>query len=78
MAMPEERGGQPKYRMVVYWSEQDQLWLVDVPDLPGAMADGKTPAEAVAMAQKVIENWLEVARMDGRPIPPPQVEQPTT
>lgn len=64
------------YRMVVYWSEQDQLWLVEVPDLPGAMANGKTPAEAIAMAQEVISNWLEVARMDGRPIPAPQTGQP--
>ncbi len=64
------------YRMVVYWSEQDHLWLVEVPELPGAMADGSTPAEAIAMAQEVIENWLEVARMDGRPIPAPQVGQP--
>jgi predicted RNase H-like HicB family nuclease len=64
------------YRMVVYWSEQDHLWLVEVPELPGAMADGKTPAEAIAMAQEVIENWLEVARMDGRPIPTPQAGQP--
>jgi predicted RNase H-like HicB family nuclease len=67
---------QHNYRMVIYWSEQDQLWLVEVPELPGAMADGKTPTEAIAMAQEVIENWLEVARMDGRPIPAPQAGQP--
>lgn len=64
------------YRMVVCWSEQDQLWLVEVPELPGAMADGQTAEEAVSMAQEVIEHWLEVARMDGRPIPEPQVGQP--
>jgi len=61
-----------RYRMNVYWSDQDQLWLVEVPDLPGAMADGATPEEAVTNAQLVIENWLEVAQMDGWPIPEPQ------
>jgi predicted RNase H-like HicB family nuclease len=61
-----------RYRMNVYWSEQDQLWLVEVPDLPGAMVDGATPEEAVINAQLVIENRLEVAQMDGRPIPEPQ------
>jgi len=61
-----------RYRMNVYWSDQDQLWLVEVPDLPGAMADGATPEEAVTNAQLVIANWLEVAQMDGRPIPEPQ------
>ena len=60
------------YRMNVYWSEADTLWLVEIPDLPGAMADGETPGEAIAHAEEVIENWIEVARMDGRPIPEPQ------
>jgi len=63
---------QHRYRMNVYWSERDGLRLVEVPELPGAMADGTTPEEAVAHAQEVIANWIEVARMDGRPIPQPQ------
>ena len=63
---------QYRYRMNVYWSAVDNFWLVEVPELPGAMADGATPEEAVHMAQEVIENWIEVARMDGRPVPEPQ------
>ena len=63
---------QNRYRMNVYWSAIDNLWLVEVPELPGAMADGATPEEAVRMAQEVIENAIEVARMDGRPVPEPQ------
>jgi len=51
-----------KYRMHLYWSEPDQAWIVDIPDLPGAMADGETPEAAVAMAQKVIALWIETAR----------------
>jgi predicted RNase H-like HicB family nuclease len=63
---------QHHYRMNVYWSEADSRWLVEIPDLPGAMADGETPEEAIEHAAEVIENWIEVARMDGRPIPEPQ------
>lgn len=60
------------YRMIVSWSDEDQLWLVEIPDLPGAMADGATPEEAVQNAQIIIAEWIEVARQDGRPIPDPR------
>lgn len=65
--MPEYR-----YRMIVRWSEPDQLWLVEVPELPGCMADGATPEEAVTNARTIIDEWIMVARMDGRPVPEPQ------
>lgn len=61
-----------KYRMILTWSKLDNAWLVEIPELPGAMADGATPEEAVANAQVIIEEWLEVAREEGRPIPQPQ------
>lgn len=61
-----------KYQMVLRWSERDGAWLVEVPELPGAMADGSTPTEAVANALVIIDEWLEVAREEGRPIPTPQ------
>jgi predicted RNase H-like HicB family nuclease len=63
-----------KYRMHLYWSEPDQAWIVAIPDLPGAMADGETPEAAVAMAQEVIALWIETARERGQPIPEPQAE----
>jgi predicted RNase H-like HicB family nuclease len=44
-----------KYRIVLTWSERDGAWLVEMPELPGAMADGATPAEAVAKAQVIID-----------------------
>ncbi len=61
-----------KYRMILTWSKPDNAWLVEIPELPGAMADGATPEEAVANAQVIIDEWLEVAREEGRPIPQPQ------
>ncbi len=63
-----------KYRMRLSWSEADQAWLVEVPDLPGCMADGETPEQAVAMAQVIIGEWIETAQAHGWPIPEPQAE----
>lgn len=61
-----------KYEMIVFWSEDDQKWLVDVPELPGCMADGNTAVEALENAEKVIFEWLETAREIGREIPQPK------
>ena len=60
------------YEMIIYWSKIDDCYLVEVPELPGCMADGKTRAEAIANAEIIIEEWLETAREDGRPIPDPR------
>ncbi len=61
-----------KYELVVYWSEEDQSFLVEVPELSGCMADGETYEQAVANAQHVIEQWIETARELGRPVPEPR------
>jgi len=60
-----------KYSMIVSWSEDDNCYLVSVPDLPGCMADGKTPTEAVENAEIIIAEWIETAQMLGREIPKP-------
>lgn len=60
------------YEMIIYWSKIDDCYLVEVPELPGCMADGKTRAKAIANAEIIIEEWLETAREDGRPIPEPR------
>ena len=61
----------PKYSMLISWSEEDQAYIVSVPELPGCMADGKTPEEAVKEAQNVIELWIETALEDGETITEP-------
>ena len=58
--------------MIIYWSDEDNCYLVEVPKLPGCMADGKTRAEAVANAEVIISEWIEVAKEDGRTIPKPK------
>ena len=61
-----------KYELVVYWSPEDGCFIVEVPELPGCMADGKTYEEAVVNAQGVISEWLETAQELGREIPEPK------
>ena len=61
-----------KYELVVYWSEDDGAYIVDVPELSGCMADGKTYKEAIQNALVVIEEWMETARELGRSIPMPK------
>ena len=61
-----------KYEIIIYWSTDDNVFIVEVPELPGCMADGKTYQEAIANAEVIIEEWLETARDLGRPIPVPR------
>lgn len=61
-----------RYELVIYWSRDDDSFVVEVPELPGCMSDGKTYHEAVTNAEAVIANWIETARELGRPIPEPK------
>ncbi|NEO67621.1 MAG: type II toxin-antitoxin system HicB family antitoxin, partial [Moorea sp. SIO4G2] len=55
-----------------YWNESDQAFIVEVPELPGCMADGQTYLEAVSNAEVVIKEWIETAQELGRDIPTPK------
>jgi predicted RNase H-like HicB family nuclease len=61
-----------KYELIVYWSDADDAFIVEVPELPGCMADGETYEQAVSNARQVIEAWIETARELGRPVPEPK------
>ena len=61
-----------KYERIIFWSEEDQRWIVDVPELPGCMADGETAVEALENVEIIINEWLEQARELGREIPQPK------
>ena len=61
-----------RYELIIYWSDEDQAFVVEVPELPGCMADGDTYEQAVANARQVIGEWIETARELGRPIPEPK------
>jgi predicted RNase H-like HicB family nuclease len=61
-----------RYEIVMYWSDADQAFIAEVPELPGCAADGQTRQEALANAEVVIDEWLETARELDRPIPEPK------
>ena len=61
-----------RYEVIIYWSDVDQAFIAEVPELPGCAADGESYAEAVANVQVVIREWIETARELGREIPEPK------
>lgn len=60
------------YEMIIWWSREDDAFVVDVPELPGCLAHGVTRAEALASAEEAIAFWLQTAQEDGLPIPEPR------
>ncbi len=61
-----------KYEIIIYWSEEDQVFMADVPELPGCMAHGKTHDEALANTKEAVQLWIDTAREFGDPIPEPK------
>lgn len=61
-----------KYEMGIYWSDRDDAFVVEVPELPGCMADGSSYQEAVLNAEQIIQEWLDTAKEEGRAIPEPK------
>ena len=60
------------YPVVLYWSADDEAFIVEVPDLPGCMADGPTQEIALANATVIIQEWMQFALDLGREIPAPR------
>lgn len=58
--------------MIIYWSNEDEAFVVDVPELPGCMAHGETREAALQAAEEAVDLWVEAARADGRPVPEPK------
>ena len=61
-----------KYEIIIYWSQADEAFIAEVPELPGCAADGRTYKEALANVEIVIHEWIETAKELGRPIPTPR------
>jgi predicted RNase H-like HicB family nuclease len=61
-----------KYELIICWSETDRAFLVEVPELPGCMADGETYQAAVQNVEIIIQEWIETAQSLDRPIPEPK------
>ena len=61
-----------RYEIIIYWSQADEAFIAEVPELPGCAADGKTYKEALANVEIVIQEWIETAKELGRPNPEPR------
>jgi predicted RNase H-like HicB family nuclease/predicted RNA binding protein YcfA (HicA-like mRNA interferase family) len=61
-----------KYEIIIYWSNDDNAFVAEVPELPGCMAHGDTYESALNNAQDAIQHWLDIAREQGDTIPEPQ------
>jgi predicted RNase H-like HicB family nuclease len=63
---------EPRYEIIIYWSDEDRAFIAEVPELPGCAADGPTYEAAVANVKTVIAEWIEMAQEMGRDIPRPR------
>ncbi|MCD8212151.1 MAG: type II toxin-antitoxin system HicB family antitoxin [Oscillospiraceae bacterium] len=61
-----------KYEVIIYWSEADNAFITEMPELPGCMADGETSSAALANIERVASEWIEAACALRRPIPEPK------
>lgn len=62
----------PRYEVIIYWSDEDEAFIAEVPELPGCASDGRTYQEALANVQVIIDEWIETATELGRTIPEPR------
>ena len=63
---------EPHYYINLFWSDEDGLWIADVPDLRGCTTHGRTRSDAIKNAAEAVEGWLETARDTGLDIPEPR------
>jgi predicted RNase H-like HicB family nuclease len=61
-----------RYEIIIYWSQVDESFIAEIPELPGCMADGASYKEALANAEVVIQEWIDTAIELGCPIPEPK------
>jgi predicted RNase H-like HicB family nuclease len=60
------------YHIAIFYSQADSGYIADIPDLRYCSAFGATPAEALAQLEMAKATWVEAARAEGKPIPPPR------
>ena len=61
-----------RYEVIIYWSDEDDAFVAEVPELPGCMADGRTYKEAIRAVERVAKEWIDTARELGRDVPDPK------
>ena len=61
-----------RYEIIIFWSDDDQAFIAEVPEFPGCMSDGPTYQDALKNVETVIGEWIETARELGRSVPEPK------
>lgn len=61
-----------RYEIIVFWSNEDEAFIAEVPELPGCKAHGDSQKEALENAQEAIDLWLDTAKQFGDPVPEPK------
>ena len=61
-----------KYEIIIFWSNEDNAFIAEVPELPGCMSHGETPEKALKNAKDAMQLWLTTAKEFGDPIPAPK------
>ena len=61
-----------RYEMIIWWSAEDEAYVVDVPELPGCMAHGDSRQAAIKNAEDAIKFWIKTAKDDGLAVPEPR------
>jgi predicted RNase H-like HicB family nuclease len=61
-----------KYEIIIYWSNEDNTFIAEAPELPGCMAHGSIPEDALKNAHEAIQLWIDTAKEFGDPIPEPK------
>ncbi|WP_254568452.1 type II toxin-antitoxin system HicB family antitoxin [Oscillatoria sp. HE19RPO] len=61
-----------RYEIIMYWSQEDEAFIAEVPELAGCAADGATYQEALTHVEVIMQEWMETAQALGRPIPEPK------
>ncbi len=64
-----------KYEIIIYWSREDEVFVAEVPELPGCMAHGNTQQEALSNANEAIQLWIDTAEEFGDPVPEPKEQR---
>ncbi|MBU1181341.1 MAG: type II toxin-antitoxin system HicB family antitoxin [Proteobacteria bacterium] len=61
-----------KYEIIIYWSSEDEAFVAEAPELPGCVAHGSTPENALKNAKEAIQLWIDTAKEFGDSIPEPK------
>ena len=61
-----------RYEIIMYWSNEDEAFIAEVPELPGCMAHGESQEDALASIKEAMRLWVDTAREFGDPVPEPR------